>query len=522
MKFLSKVGLAVLATAALLSACKQEEEPLLQVPNNSVDQSHLMTRAELDQLILKSLNETGDFIWMEQSDQVIWSALMLSDSILTIGYQPADLEEVNARIGQISPQDAKWSAAAQKVIRQIEASVDRGNSPMYRMNNQLAEIHTDLPYLEMKVVDLQVLGDLRLMDEVRYFEPLSYEFNLDLLNASNTEARVFSDAGCSNDPDPSITSNDFSPITPAAKASWNYDQMGITQAWSSSTGAGITVGIIDTGVSSSQPMLNSDFSSGESISRQLARFGTYKTGFWWWKRYDGPEDRCGHGTAMAGVVASPRNAVGNAVGVAYNANLVTVRGTSDVIVNSGNEKDGVAEALVLLGNRSDVKIISMSIGDVFSNSKVADAVRYAHNRGKLIFAAAGTSTSFTNWVGVIFPANMSETVAVTGVKEGSGYQRCSTCHSGSQVEFTVVMERSGTELKPLTTAQFGNDPATVGGSSVATATASGIAALIWSANPSWTRDQVLQRMRETSDLFPSRDSQYGFGNLNAAAALGIF
>ena len=53
----------------------------------------------------------------------------------------------------------------------------------------------------------------------------------------------------------------------------------------------------------------------------------------------------------------------------------------------------------------------------FSNSKVADAIRYANNRGKLILAAAGTSTTFANWVGVIFPATMSVTVAVTGVKE---------------------------------------------------------------------------------------------------------
>ncbi len=253
----------------------------------------------------------------------------------------------------------------------------------------------------------------------------------------------------------------------------------------------------------------------------MQSFGTYKTGYWWWKRYDGPNDLCGHGTAMAGVVASPRNTVGNAVGVAYNSNLISVRGTSDVIFNSGNEKDGVAEALVLLGKRADVKIISMSIGDLFSNSKVSDAIRYAHNRGKLIFAAAGTSTTFTNWVGVIFPATMSETVAVTGVKEGNGYQRCDTCHSGSQVEFTVVMERSGSNTKPLTTDLFSNDPSTVGGSSVATATASGIAALVWSKNPGWSREQVLEKMRTTSDLYPSKNSQYGFGNLDAAAAVII-
>jgi subtilisin family serine protease len=153
---------------------------------------------------------------------------------------------------------------------------------------------------------------------------------------------------------------------------------------------------------------------------------------------------------------------------------------------------------------------------------VSDAIRYAYNRGKLIFAAAGTSTTFTNWVGVIFPATMAEVVAVTGVKEGSGYQRCDTCHSGSKVEFTVVMERAGTNTKPITLASSGNSPSTVGGSSVATSTASGIAALVWAKNPSWSRTQVLDRLRTTSDLYPSKNSQYGYGNMDAAAAVGIF
>ncbi len=522
MKFLTRSGFSFLLLAIITFSCSQEEEPQLQPTVPDSQQSKLIPQSELDQLILKSIQETGDFIWMDQTDEVIWSALVQSDSILTIGYQPAGSENLNARIGQISVSDPQWVAAAQKVITQVnETRTSRGN-PQLRINNQDADIHEDLPFLEMKVGDIQVLRDLRLMEEVRYYEPLSYEFDLSLLQGAE-EARIMSDSGCSNDPNPNIPGSDFSVISPNARQSWNYSQMGISQAWATSTGAGVTVGIIDTGVSSSQPLLGSSFGNGASLnSRSISKFGTYQTGFWWWKRPDGPNDRCGHGTAMSGVIASPRNGVGNAVGVAYNANLVSVRGTSDVVVNSGNEKDGVADALVLLGKRSDVKIISMSIGDVFSNSKVADAVRYAYNRGKLIFAAAGTSTSFTNWVGVIFPASMSETVAVTGVKEGSGYRRCDTCHSGSQVEFTVVMERAGSENKPLTTAQSGNTPATVGGSSVATATAAGIAALVWQRYPSLNRDQILQKMRESSDLYPNKNSQYGYGNLNAARAVGIF
>lgn len=517
----TKINLSFVFAALLVFSCEQEEKPSASILEQNKVQSDLIPQSEIDQLILKSLQESGDFIWMEQSDELLFSALMHGDSILTIGYKPAEMSLPNSRIGLDEVKSQPWQNAASKIIGMISETLEKNESPTYRVRNQEVEIHESLPYLEVKVTDFEVLQNLRKMSEVRYFEPIGYQFNYELLNSDNPYARITSGSGCFNDPQGSLSTSDFSIVTPNAKASWNYSQMGITQAWNQSTGAGITVGVIDTGLSPTQSLLGSSFNSGQSSARSVLKFGTYKTGFWLWKTYDGPNDQCGHGTAMSGVVASPRNTVGNAVGVAYNSNLISVRGTSDVIVNTSDEKDGVAEALVLLGNRSDVKIISMSIGDVFSNSKVADAVRYAFNRGKLIFAAAGTSTTFTNWVGVIFPATMAETVAVTGIKEGAGYQRCDTCHSGGKVEFTVVMERAGTNTKPLTLPNSGDNPATVGGSSVATATASGIAALVWAKNPGWTRDQVLNQLRSTSALFPNRNSQFGFGNLNAAAAVGV-
>ena len=518
----NKITLGLLFLALFYFSCEQEEiTPTVTQDLTEEEQQKLISSPEIDQIILQSLHDTGDFLWMDQSDRLIWSALVQSDSVLTIGYSPSGISSPNSRIGIESVQSPEWQESAQNILGMINETMEKTGSPQLRIGNENALIHKDLPYLEIKVTSLEVLQNLRKMEEVRYFEPLSYEFDYNLLNQGQ-DARYFSDSGCSNDPVGSLPASDYVTISPNAKSSWNYPQMGITQAWQQSTGDNITIGLIDTGVSPNQNLLGGGFQSGESVSRTIQKYGTYQTGYWWWKKYDGPNDQCGHGTSMAGVIASPRNAVGNTVGVAYNSNLISVRGTSDVIVNSGNEKDGVAEALVLLGKRSDVKIISMSIGDVFSNSKVADAVRYAYNRGKLIFAAAGTSTSFTNWYGVIFPATMAETVAVTGIKESATYQRCNTCHSGSKVDFTVIMERAGSENKPLALANSGNDPSTVGGSSVATATASGIAALLWSKNPTWSRDQVLNQLKATADLYPNRNSQYGWGNLDAGAALGIY
>ena len=223
---------------------------------------------------------------------------------------------------------------------------------------------------------------------------------------------------------------------------------------------------------------------------------------------------------MAGLIAAPRSGP-SSTGVAYKANLVSYRGTGDVIINSSNEKKGVSNALTGLGNRSDVRIISMSIGDVFSNSRVRDAVRYAYGRGKMIFAAAGTSLSWTSWWGVIFPANMSETVAVTGIRDNvSNMTRCNTCHSGSQVDFVAVMQRnSNTDRTSLTLAMSGNTPSRVGGSSAATATTAGIAALVWSRTPSLSRTGVMNRLKQSASFYPSRNSQFGWGLIDANQAV---
>jgi serine protease len=59
----------------------------------------------------------------------------------------------------------------------------------------------------------------------------------------------------------------------------------------------------------------------------------------------------------------------------------------------------------------------------------------------------------------------------------------------------------------------------IGGSSCATAMASGIAAMVWSVNPSRTREQVYQYLLTTSQYYPNPNGSRGYGNLNAGAAV---
>jgi hypothetical protein len=376
-----------------------------------------------------------------------------------------------------------------------------------------------LPVIDLKVSNLSTIERLRSSRLVRYAEPMGYEAR----SSSEAKSKVNSDSGCgSNTAETGLLGSDYTTISPNAKASWNFAYHSVTQAWAKSTGAGAKMVIIDTGCSSTQENLGSTFNQGSSSGRTIEKLVTLPrntflgipTG-----PVETPNDGCGHGTSMEGAACGPRGTDGNTVGIAYNANLITIHAAADVFLNESRESKGVADAFTLSGNRADVRVISMSLGNIISSGQIADGVRYAYGKGKLIFCAGGTSFGWTaGWAGVIFPASMAEAVAVTGIKDNLT-QRCDACHEGSDIDFVMVMEKASTSRKPLSLAMSGDSPSTVGGSSVATASTAAMATLIFSKYPSLTRDQVFNRMKQNSSYYPSRNGNFGWGRVNIDAAL---
>ncbi|NET33358.1 MAG: S8 family serine peptidase [Cyanothece sp. SIO1E1] len=511
MKF-NQTYIAVATVMLGLAGCSKEAF----VEQDPVQSQEPLTKVELNAIIKNEIETKNDvFHWQDQSDQVLWSAAVQSDSIMSIGYQPAGYTQIEEKIHLVDINESEWANIKNKLLTFIVQETNRlnPNQKVIAADVLIPEPEGVLPHFMVKMHNKEVISQLRSMPEVRFVEPLGYEME--------TEIQERSDAGCGLSPNNSIPTADYTTTSPNAKIPWNFYNMNIPAAWATSTGDNIEVTLIDTGVYPEQSKLGSEFNSGQSQGRSIGKTGTFNSSFWWWNtKPDGPNDRCGHGTQMAGLIAAPRGNGGSSVGVAYNCNLYSIRGTGDVVVNGSKEKTGVKNALVIAGKRGGTKIISMSIGDIFYSSTVADGIFYAYNRGKMIIAAAGTSTSFTNWVGVVFPATMSQTVAVTGVKDGSSLQRCNTCHSGSAVDFVAVMQRSSSNSRTsLTLARSGNTPSSVGGSSAATATTAGIAALVWATNPSQSRSQVLSRMKNAASIYPGRSSQYGWGIINAAQAV---
>jgi serine protease len=145
---------------------------------------------------------------------------------------------------------------------------------------------------------------------------------------------------------------------------------------------------------------------------------------------------------------------------------------------------------------------------------VSDEIRWWHrNRGVLFFGAAGTSGcgDLIPDSNVIFPAEMGEVVAVTGVSYPDGGIPCGI-HHGKQVELTAYLDVP-------TSGRYTGEVTSIGGSSNATAIVAGIAALAWQANPSLTRDQLRVRLQESAALYPYRSTTMGFGLVDAHEAV---
>ncbi len=488
-----------------VNACRKQESNPLATPPASGDP------AELDRLIETKMLTEGQFLWAWASDAQIWTALASSDHVLSVGYKPAAENNVEDRLNRIDIHSPEWRAARAAVVQIILDQEHTMNPGLTEADLLVFAENPVLPVFDVYVYNPETIRALRESPMVRYAEPIGYEPYM------TTQATQRSGSGCgSNDADPNVNTSDYTTVSPNCKASWNHSYHKIAQAWNNSDGYGATIAYVDTGCSEDQENLDYDFNQGDSHGRFIDKVVTLPAAPG--APPETPNDGCGHGTSMIGAGAAPKGVDGASVGIAYNCNVVSYRAAEDVYLDLSREVTGVSNAFTQAGGAAEVRIISMSMGRITSSSQISDAVKYAYQQGKLIFCAAGTSFWWTAWfAGVIFPASMPEAVAVTGIKDNLT-TKCSNCHVGSKVDFVVVMQKTSTSRNPLTLAMSGDDPSTVGGSSVATSSTAAMAALVWSVHPGWTRQQVFDKLKTSSNYYPTRNSNFGWGRINAQLA----
>lgn len=506
---MKKLSFLLLMSFLIFSCTKDEQSLEERTPKD------LVSIEEIQKAVESQLSKGEVFYWTDASDHFIWSAGKHSDSFFSIGYTTGASFDPETQMHTVDINAQEWKSAKEAVMKLIieKESITRQKQDLTAEDLLPYGEEDFFPQLIVQLTNEELISELRKSEFVRFIEPIGFSLE-------DHFAQKRSNEGCSGSPNYNINSADYTTISPSTKRPWNFNNHSIPAAWSSSTGDNVRITIIDTGASDNQDNLGSQFTSGWSGGRNIQKYSTHVSGSWWWASLDSPHDPCGHGTSMAGFAAAPRGTDGNAVGVAYKADLMTIRAVTDVVISSSSERKGTRDALYLAGARSDVKIISMSIGTPFFSSTVADGVYYAYNQGKLMVAAAGTSLSWTSWYPVIFPANMTQTTAVTGLRDGNGNVKCVTCHSGPEVDFTIIMERANDDDRTsISLASSSNQPKYTGGSSCATATVAGIAALVWAENSEANRAAVLQALKDASEFYPNRDNNFGWGKINAATAV---
>jgi serine protease len=486
-----------------LASCRRDElntvvvsSPVLQYKTNIAREPFdLFSEQEVKNAVVNSLEKGKDFKWIDADLKMICSGAKIT-KLISVGYKPAGFsKDVNDVIHEINIHDLEWIAVHDELINSVRRLLNEqgANDP-----NLIYEDDPVLPLIIFRTDNAMVITNLFNLKNVRYIEPYGFW----------PYPQSCSSSGCAG-AGGIVSSADYFTIQPACLLPWNFGRMNIPAAWTNSTGNGIGIGIIDAGISNVQSLLSNQFTSGYSNNGRTVSLD-YSFG-------NSAYSSCTHGTSMCGLAAGPRNNYYAPTGVAYRSSLTFIRGCNDVLLDASDELSGVKNALVKLGNNASVKIISMSVGTPLYSSTLLDGVTYAYGKGKLIFAAAGTSFNITSWWGVIYPAAYAQCNAVTGIKENGN--RCSNCHDGSQVKFTITMERDIDDSRDGVTISYNNLlPDYIGGSSCATATCAGIAALVWSVNPLLTRTQVYDCMRQTAQ-YPVPVTNKGFGNPNAAAAV---
>ena len=508
---MNKFLLLLLAVPALLfSACRREEPtppgtPHVEVLRTIADpqlapQGEPMTREELDRRVIGMLEARNDFHWEWMDLRTLWSAVQYNDHSLAIGYEPTGFGDIDDIIHTIDIQRPEWRAVHDALIERVLDMLNRDRRDPIILRDILVEDDPVLPILTLRITDKDVITMLRNLRNVRYVEPLDYW---------PAVAAERSTSGCSSSTEP-LNGTDYSVTTPNALVPWNFNNHGIPAAWGNAQGSGITIGVIDAGLSSTQPLLGSDFNNGDSnVGRSVTTGHTWGSGAY---------TSCTHGNSMSGLAVGPRNNTGSTSGVAYRSSLHFIRGCEDVNLDLSSEKLGVKNALIAMGNMPAVRVISMSIGTAFASPVLKDGVNYAHGQGKLLMAAAGTSFDWTTWWGVIYPAALGKCIAVTGVKENGS--TCESCHYGSEVDFTIVMERDASSARnSLAIPVSGTAPTYIGGSSCATAMAAGVAAMVWSINPNKGRGAVLTCLKNTAQVPAGNSGDHGYGNINVDAAV---
>lgn len=407
------------------------------------------------------------------------------------------------------------SALATSNIVELPSSHSGSTFPEYIKNEVIVQFKANLAPSKH---NLRIGGERSIKTGNQYFSVLR-------MSSTQSVEEVIADyqqKGLVEYVEPNYIAHAFAHFTPNDeyyKYQWNIineTYVNIRRAWDISTGKGVIVAVLDSGVAyenygqyrQAPDLASTHFVPGYDFLEEDAH----------------PNDESGHGTHVAGVIAqSTNNGIGTA-GVAFDAQIMPVRVLdSDNKASYANLAAGIYYAVDHGAN-----VINISVGGVASSVTLERAVKYAYERGVTVIAAAGNY--FLKGNPTTYPAAYDDYVIAVGATRYDG-QRAPYSNTGNYIDLVAPggdlmldqnMDGYGDGILQQT---FVGNPALFNyyfceGTSLAAPHITGVAALLI-ANGVTAPNDIRTALIATAVDYGGKgwDEKFGFGMVDAYAAL---
>ncbi len=278
----------------------------------------------------------------------------------------------------------------------------------------------------------------------------------------------------------------FTPNDQYYSSAWHLPKIGAPTAWGSTTGEGVTIAVLDTGVDYNHPDL--------AISAIPP-----------WNFYDNNADITdihGHGTLVAGAAGAIG---GNTIGVVGSAPMAKILGVRIAQPDAWASHSTMAQGIVYAADKG-ARVANLSYANSCSSATIINAANYLRSKGGVLVVAAGNTGADNGLVA---------TDATTCVSATDGNDNRTSWSS-----YGVSIDLSAPGAGIYTTSRGGGyTPAS--GTSLSAPVVAGIYALMFSANPALTPTQADSILYSTADDIGTAgwDMYYGHGRVNAAKAV---
>jgi hypothetical protein len=308
------------------------------------------------------------------------------------------------------------------------------------------------------------------------------------------------------------------PNDPYFPSQWNLDKIQARAAWDVTTGSNrVVIAVVDSGVDLDHPEIENKIwtNPGETPGNKV---DDDRNGYvddvhgWDFVNLNGePQDDYGHGTFVAGIAAAETNNGLLIAGVSWGAEIMPVK----VVDDNGKSYHWDIAGGITYAARNGAKIITVSpaLYSHIDPQPLQAAINDAYARGTLIVAGSG-DPNLSDPIppdAYQYPAALGHVVSVAATTHNDGHPDFSTYND------KVDVAAPGVEIRSFWEGGYG----WISSTRVAAAHVSGLAALVWSVNPTLTPDEVESIIESTAvDLGePGKDNYFGHGRIDASAAV---